>query len=821
MLNDFRYALRTLRQNPGFALVAIVSLALGIGANAAIFSAADAIILRPLNVPDPARLIEIRSQLRGEGAQLLNFTGVSYPDFEDLREKSQSYTGLFAFQFSPFGFTKEKGALPEAKYGTLVSGDFFRVLEVEPPLGRGFRRDEDEVVGKDAVVVLSHDFWVNEFAAAPDVLGRTIYLSGIDFKIIGVAPESFTGPNHYVRPLFYIPLAMGPRLQGDISQNARHQRDLRDLSVMGRLKPGISVRAAAAEARVIAAQLAQAYPGTNRTATMLADTEVRSRLKADTASSLLAGILLILAGLVLLIACGNVANLMLSRARGRAREIAVRLAIGAGRGRLIRQLLTESLVVAVLGGALGLLITGAWLDYRGGTIRIPGDVPVVIQPQIDPRVLLFTLLASLVSAVLFGLIPAIQSSRTDLVETLKLGRAGGGKRRRLFGRNSLVVAQVAGSVVLLILASQAYRGAAILLSQSPGYRTDHVLTASFDPTLVRYTPDQTREFYKRLLDEARMLNGVESAALSKGLPLLPWTYDRSRVTPEGFRLPPGTEAVSVFSISVSDGYFATLNMPIVRGRAFQPTDTASAPRVAVVNEQFARKYYPNQDPVGKRFRLGGNTGPMIEIVGLSKQSIYLIPGEPPQEYLYLPAAQEPRTGMTLLLHTTEDPGGLVAPLRQLVQRLDPAQPIVGVRTMQEVYDQRGTASVNMVTRSMAGMGVLGLTLALVGLYGLMTYSVGLRQREIGIRIAVGAKPAGVLRMVLRQGMTLAGTGIAIGLLLSVMASRALTVALRISSFNVPLLGLVVLVLLGMAALGAYIPARRASLLDPNIVLRQE
>jgi len=820
MLKDFRFALRTLRQNPGFALVAIISLALGIGVNAHIFSVADAIILRPLSVPHPGQLVAIRSQLNGEGTKILNTTAVSYPDFEDLRDKSRSYAGLSAFSFSEFGFATEKGALAEAKFGALVSGDFFQTLEAEPQLGRGFRRDEDKVPGRDAVVVLSHDLWVNKFGAAPDVLGRTIFLSGIDFKIVGVAPEWFTGPNFYVRPALYVPLAMGPRLSGDTSEKELKQRDRRDLSVMGRLKPGVSVAEAAAEARVIAAQLAQAYPATNRTSTILADTEVGSRLKTDPTSGMIAGILIILAGLVLLIACGNVANLMLSRARGRAREIAVRLAIGAGRGRLIRQLLTESLTVALLGGALGFFLAGLLID-RLGPVRIPGDVPVVIEPKLDPRVLLFTLLVSVVSAILFGLVPAIQSARTDLVETLKLGRAGGRKRRRLLGRNGLVVAQVAGSVLLLIIASQATRGAALLLSGSPGYRTDHVLTASFDPTLVRYTPDQTRAFYKRLLDESRMLNGVESAALSQGLPLLPWTYGRSRVAPEGFRLQPGTEALDVFSGSVSDGYFATLNMPIVRGREFQPTDTASTPRVVVVNEQFARKYYPNQDPIGKRLRLGGSTGPMIEIVGLSKQSIYLIPGEPPQEYLYLPAAQEPRTGMTLLLHTTADPGDLVAPLRQLVQRLDPALPIVGVRTMQEVYDQRGKANVNMLTHSLTAMGLLGLVLALVGLYGLMTYSVGLQQREIGIRIAIGANPGGVLSMVLRQGMMLAGTGVVIGLLLSLMVSKALTAGLGVASFNVPLLVLVVLGLLVMAGLGAYFPARRASLLDPNIVLRQE
>jgi predicted permease len=819
MLNDLRYALRMLRHNPGFALVAILSLALGIGANAAIFSLADALILRPLPVPHAGQLITIQSRVRGEGNSMLPLSDVSYPDFADLRDRNTSFAGLAAAQFAPLGFAAEKGALPEAKFSVLVSGNFFRVLDVRPQLGRDFLPEEDKVAGRDAVAVLSYDLWKNQFAADPGVLGRAIYLSGIEFKVVGVAPESFTGPYFYLRPALYVPLAMGPRLLGDIQQQTLQQRDLRHTIVQGRLKPGVSLREAAAEIQVIAAQLASAYPATNRNTTLLVDTELQVRLRQQPVSLLLSGFLLILAGLVLLIACGNVVNLMLSRARARSREMALRLAIGASRGRLVRQLFAESLVVALAGGAAGLLIATSYID-RFGTYRLAGDVPVVIELHLDPRLLLFTLAASLVSAVLFGLAPALQSGKTDLVRSLKLGKADDGKRRRFLGRNTLVIAQVAGSLVLLIFASQAYRGAAALLS-SPGFRTDHVLTASFNPSLVRYTPEQTQEFYKRLLDEARMLNGVESAALAQGLPLLPWTWSQSRVAPEGFRLPPGTETVTVPSVVVSDGYFAALDIPILKGREFARTDTPATPRVAIVNEQFARKYYPNQDAIGKRFRLEGKTGTLVEIVGLAKQSTYMIPGEPAVDYLYLASAQEPHQDLTLLLHTTAATGDFSAPLRDLVRKLDPAQPVVALRTMATVYDQRATATVGMLTHSMAGMGLLGLTLALVGLYGLMTYTVSLRQREIGIRMAIGAHPGGVLRMVLRQGLTLGGTGVLIGLALSLAASRALTVGLGVSSFNLPLVGLVAVGLLGIAALGAYIPARRASLLDPNVVLRQE
>jgi len=820
MLSDLRYALRTLRQNPGFALVAIVSLALGIGANAAIFSLADASLLRPLSVPHPSQLITVQSHMRGEGNSMLaSFLGLSYPDFTDLKDRSKSFAGLTGARFVPFGLAREKGALPQAKFGALVTADFFRVLDVHPALGRGFRPEEDQVAGRDAVVVLSYDLWKNEFAASPGILGKTIYLNGIDFTVVGVAPEEFTGPDVFVRPALYAPLAMGPRLTGDTQERMLRQRGDRSLEIKGRLKPGVSLGQAAAEAQVIAQQLAQSYPDTNRNTSLAVDTDVQGRMKQQPSNLASMGFMLVLAGIVLLIACGNVMNLMLSRARARSREIAVRLALGAGRGRLLRQLLVESLVIAVLGGAAGLLVTQAGVGFLS-QIRVPGDIPVVIDVRLDARVLLFAFFASVASAIVFGLVPAWQSTKTNLVKSLKLGKSDNGKRRFL-GRNALVIGQVAGSMVLLVFASQSYRGARILLSSPPGYRTDHVLTASFDPTLTRYTPAQTRQFYKQLLDKARLQNGVESAALTEGLPLLPWNWTMNQVIPEGFQLAPHTESVNVFGVAVTDGYFASLGVPLVEGRDFRAEDTADSPRVAIVNEQFARKYYPQQNPIGKRFRLQGRRGPMVQIVGLARQSTYLFPIEPPTEFLYVPLSQNPHSGMTLLLHTAGDPTGFAAPLRDLVRSLDAGQPIIGIRTMQEVFDQRGRDTLNLVIQSMAAMGILGLTLALVGLYGLMTYSVGLRQREIGIRMAVGADSAGVLRMVLKQGMVLGGSGVALGALLSLMANHVLTSGMGARSFSMPLLALVVIGLLAAAGLGAYVPARRASLLDPNIVLRQE
>jgi len=818
MIQDLRYALRTLRHNPGFALVAIISLALGIGANAAIFSLADFMLLRPLPVPKASEIIVVQSQFRGENlGGLTEYSPLSYPDFDDLRKKSHSFAGLTTSQYLQFGFATDKTALPQMKFGTLVSGNFFSVLGLRPELGRSFRPDEDEVPGRDAVVVLGHDLWTTEFASSPDVVGKTIFLNDLPFIVVGVAPESFRGPNVMIRADLYVPLAMGPTLGGGSQENELEMRGLRVLTVLGRLNPGVRVGQAAAEARVIGQQLAQTYPKTNTTCALVVETYRQAQMHQNSWRIVIVLFLLALAGVVLLIACANVMNLMLSRASARSREIALRLAMGAGRGRLIRQLLTESMVIAILGGALGLIVAQVGVGLSS-QIRVPSDIPYVIDVKLDPRVFLFALLVSVASAILFGLAPALKSTKLDLVSALKAGRAGDGKRR-LWGRNALVVAQVAGSLLLLVFATQAYRGASILLSSPAGFRTEHILLASFNPTLARDSMAQTMQFYRRLLDQARTLPHVKSVALSQAVPLLGGSP--MRLIPEGVQLPPGTEALSVFSNLVSDDYFSTIGVPLVEGREFQLTDREDSERVAIINEQFARKYYPNHNAIGKRLRLNSTDGPFVQIIGVAKQSKYVFPFEQPVEYLYLPLAQNPTAAMTLMLETEGPSAGVAGPLRDLVRSLDSRQPVYGMRSIEEVFDLRATKTISIMIQAIGGLGMLGLVLALVGLYGLMTYSVTLRQREIGIRMAIGADQATVVRMVLKQGMILAGIGVIIGLPLSLAAARPTAAMVGGHGFNLPLVALVTVALLGMAALGAYIPARRASRVDPNTVLRQE
>jgi len=460
--------------------------------------------------------------------------------------------------------------------------------------------------------------------------------------------------------------------------------------------------------------------------------------------------------------------------------------------------------------------------------RVPSDIPVVLDFGLDSRALLFVFLVSLASAILFGLAPALESTGPNLLTALKSGGVAPTKHHRFLGRNVLVIAQVAGSLLLLVFAVEIFRGASALLSSPLGFRSKNVLTAGFNPTLARDSMEQTKEFYRQLLDQARTLAGVKSAALSEAVPLIITAAQSqfaglrsTRVIPEGVQLPSGVEAISLLSNVVSEGYFRTMGVPIVQGRDFLPSDRADTRRVVIVNEQFVRNYYSNQDALGKRLRLIGSDAPFVEIVGVAKQSTYLNPIEPHQEYLYLPLAQNPTPAMTLMLETEGPPAEEAGLLRDLVRRLDPNQPIYAVRTMQEVYDLTVKQRMDIIREIIGSLGFLGLVLALVGLYGLMSYSVSLRHREIGIRMAIGADPATVVKMVLKQGMVLAGSGVAIGLLLSLAASK-LTAALPWGhGFDLPLIAPVTLSLLAMAALGVYLPARRASRVDPNTVLRQE
>jgi predicted permease len=811
MLNDLRYAIRTLRQNPGFALTAIVSIALGIGAAAAVFSLGDGLVLRPMPVPNPSQVVKLASRTPSG-----TFGDMSYRDFVDYRDKLQSFDGLVAYSLTPFGFARDSKAQSQMNYGFLVSGNFFRVMGTEPQLGRGFRPEEDQAPGRDAVVVLAHSFWETEFASDPTIIGRRIRLNALDFTVIGVAPESFTGMDLFSRPAFFVPAMMSPAMLTS-NRDLLTNRNTRMFSLKGRLKPGVSMQAGTAEASALAHSLEQSYPATNRAFGAAIRTELQARLDNDPATPLMMAMLFAIVVVALLIACANVANLLLSRGRARAREIAVRLAIGASRGRLVRQLMAESLVIALAGGALGLVVARFAIDL-GAKLPQAGDIPSQTAIALDARVLWFTLATSLATAILFGLAPALASTRSDLVPALKAGPSDQ-NRKRFLGRNALVTVQIAGAVVLLVAATQLFRGFGYLLSHSPGFGIDHRISMSLDPTLVRYTPRETEQYYRNLIQRVREMPGVKSATLSSSIPMNNW--GGAVVIPEGHQFPPGQQSATVWASTVDENYFQTMRIPMLYGRAFQATDSADSPRVAVVNELFAR-HYLGKNPIGKRIRMAEQGSPWMEIVGVTPTTKYVQMFEPPLDYVYIPFRQNPRGQMALIAESYGDPSLLAAPLRETVRAIDANVPVFGMRTMAEVIDQRAVRIMHFLNGLVASIGLLGLGLALVGLYAVVAYQVARRTREIGIRMALGADRPQVMQLILRQAAAMGLTGVIAGLGLSLLASRALSASVVATpSFDPLLVTLVPLGLLLTTLLAAAIPARRASRVDPIVALRQD
>jgi predicted permease len=817
MLNDFRYAFRALGHKPGFAATAIISVALAIGANAAIFSVADVVLLRPLPVRDASQVVSIRSVAPASAMSALanGGTSMSYADYVDIRDKNRSFDGLVAFHLMPAGLARDDKAQAQFRMGYGVSPNFFQVLGVEPSVGRPFSAEEGEIPGRDNVIVLAHDVWATEFGADPSVIGRGIHLNGREFVVVGIASKAFTGMDQFIRPAFFIPITIASRLRD--KEDLLHDRALRTVEVKGRLKPGVTLKAANAEISAIARSLESLYPATNRGFGASVRTEIQMRLDRVPIYGFIIGSLFTLVLIILSIACCNVANLMLSRGRLRAKEVAVRLAIGAGRFRLIRQFMVESLLIGLAGGGLGLLVAQAATDYFA-KIEVFSDAPVKVDYRLDERVLAFTFAASIASAILFGLIPAIRSTKTDLAPALKSCTMDYG-RKRIFGRRALVVGQIAGSMVLLIAGVDTYRSSAPMLTNR-GFRTDHILAMRFDTSVVGYTADRSRDFYDRLARQARALPGAKSAAFTYSIPLTSIVQQKT-VIPEGYEFPKGQKNVSLMANIVDGGYFDIVGVPILRGRNFTRADRADSPHVVIVNDAFSKTYLAG-DPIGKRIRLGDESGTWAEVVGLVPTGKYLSVAEPPTPYIYLPIDQNPEPRRTLLVESYGDPAALAAPVRELAHSIDPNVPLLWLRTMDDIF-QRGTVqAMNMVVTTLSSASVIGFILALAGLYAVVTYQVARRTREIGIRMALGAERLQVMRMILKEAAGMGAAGIGLGLLL--------TYALRgvISGGQGPPqpihAGVWVAVSAGLlltCLLAAGVPARNASRIDPQQTLRQE
>ncbi|MFN7943778.1 MAG: ABC transporter permease [Blastocatellia bacterium] len=810
---DLRYGVRMLLKHRGFTLVAVLTLALGIGANTAIFSLINTVLLRPLAVAQPELLARI--YLRGS-------QNTSFPNYRDLAAGNQVFAELAGHAIVPLNLGQ--GEARSRVWGELVTGNYFAALGVPAAVGRTFGTETDDAVGAHPVAVLSYGFWQRRFSGDPALIGRTIALNGQQFTVIGIMPRGFRGTWPLViAPEIWTPVTMQPALFP--GPNRLEDRGAEWFDVFGRLKPGISLAQAQAAVSLQTRQLAETWPEQNRG---LEQTEVLPLDAVRGASfmqavSVFAALLGVLVGLVLLIACANVANLLLARAASRQQEIAVRLTLGATRWRLLRQLLTESVLLAFVGGAAGCLLA-VWLMELVRVWQPPAQtpVPLEINPTLDVRMLVFTLLVSLIAGVIFGLAPAWQSARLSVLPWLKEGRGMlGGKAARFSLRNILVVTQVAVSLLLLICAGLFWRSLGQAQSVDPGFETEHVLTVALDLEPGGY--DQTRGnlFYQRALDQIERVPGVQSASLGEVIPL---TFSRISfaVAIEGQDTTSERFPV-VDSNRVGPRYFETMGIRLLGGREFTRQDTAASAPVAIINETMAQRFWPGQSPLGKRLRFpqGNNTfSPYYEIIGLVKDSKYGTLGETAKPFFYLAALQNFTRRTTLHIRTAGEPNALRNAVRESLAALDNSL-LIEVATMRENLLLAFLPA--RIAASLLGLlGLLGLSLALVGIYGVISYAVAQRTNEIGLRMALGARPLDMLWLVLRQGLKLTLLGIGLGAVAAFALTRFLTSFLVGVSPTDPLTFAALATLFCLVAmLACWIPARRATKVDPMIALRCE
>jgi macrolide transport system ATP-binding/permease protein len=809
LLHDVRYGLRQLLKHPVFTILAVVSLALGIGANIAIFSLVNAVLLRPLPVKESSRLVEVYGALHN-GA---DFTLQSYLNYKDYRDRNDVFSGLFVYRIVVSSLSHNGSN--ERVWGFLASGNYFDVLGVKPILGRAFLPEEDQTPGSHPVAVLSYPCWQKRFGADPAIVGRTILLNNHTFTVIGVAPKGFFGTEVAYAPEFWTPMTIAKIIEPE--SRYLDQRDSDNLFMIGRMKPGVTRAQVKAAMDAITLQLGKEYPAENEGRGIMLSAPGLFIPSIRDASITFAGVLMAIVGLVLLLACVNLANLQLARATGRRKEIAIRLAVGASRGRLVQQLLTEGVLLSLAGGALGLSLA-AGINKLVAGIKLPTDIALVFDLRLDWRVMLFALGLSILTGVVFSLLPALQSSKPALVPSLKDdAKLGGFRRSRL--RNSLVVAQVSLSLILLVCAGLIVRSLQAAQQMRPGFDTHNAVAISFDVGLQGYDETKGRAFQRQILERARAVPGVRSAALTSSLPLA-LNYNSAGVYLEG---QPATSASNLplcVPKSVSPGFFDTMGIPF-RGRDFAENEDKKESRVAVVDETFARKFFPGHDPIGKRFNFSGPKDPFWEIIGVAGNIKHNSLAETPQPSVFRPQFRDYDTVVTLVARTQGDPRSVIAALRKEFQAMDPTLPLYDIKTLTE-HMKIPLFPARMAANVLGSFGILALVLAAIGIYGVMSYVVAGRTREIGLRMALGAQLRHVRQLILGQGMILASIGLAIGLVIVFILARFLTSMLYGVSPTDPITFTAITFLLAAVALVAcYIPARRAARVDPMVALREE
>ncbi|MCP9495779.1 MAG: ABC transporter permease [Pyrinomonadaceae bacterium MAG19_C2-C3] len=816
---DLRYATRTLKANPAFVLIAVLSLALGIGANVGIFSIVNGLLLRPPGgVSAPERLVTLyTSDYSGP-----LYGSSSYPDYLEFRNQAKAFDNLAAHTIRPMSLSE--GGESERVLGSIVTGNYFDMLGVRASLGRTFTLAEDETPGAPPVALISRSLWQRRFNSDPSIIGRSVVLSNQPMTVIGVTPANFTGTIIGISPDVFVPVNMHAEMPNSPELN---NRGARSWLTLGRLKPGVSIEGAQAELNTVAVNLRAAYPeqwsnvrGEARRVTVLSERDARVPPQISSIAFGVAGLLMTVVALVLLIACANVANLLLARASVRRREIAIRIALGASRRRIIRQLLTESVLLALVSGIAGLLVA-LWTIDLLTAFKPPSPVPLALDFAPDFRVLMFALGLSILTGLIFGLAPALQATRADVVPALKDESLAAGQVYRWFGlRNLLVIAQVALSLVLLVGAGLFLRSLQNAQTIDPGFRTDNILVMTPEVEIHGYDEAKSREFYRQLLERTEGLPGVQSATLSEVVPL-GFQSQRSGIYIEGYERQAGEDR-EVDTTTVGTRYFETLDISLLLGRDFTGQDRDGAPRVGIVNETFARRYYgANANPIGKRISVSGAEGPFIEIVGVVRDSKYNTLGESSLPYFYLPHLQNFSNEMTLFVRTVGEPQASLAAVRNEIRLLDKNLPVSNAQTLNEYMS--GALLLPRVGAWMLGiLGALALLLVAVGLFGVMSFTVARRTREIGIRIALGAQQVDVIKLVLIEGLLLVGGGVALGLVVAVLLTRVLVSLLYgVSPVDFITFAGVVVMLFVVAALAGYVPARRATKVDPMVALRYE
>lgn len=816
--HDLRYGIRLMFKNPGFTLVAVLSLALGVGANTAIFSVANTLMLKPLpGIKNPDGLVWVFSTMRG-GSKVIS---TSYPNYTDYKQQNDVFSGLAAFSGLPLSL--KAGDTPEVLAGQIVSGNYFDVLGVVPSAGRAFLPEEDQK-GAPAVAVISHGLWKRRFGSNPNVVGQYVTINGLDFNIIGVAPEGFTGVEVGSTPDIWVPLSLQTQLalpaEGNLpksQQDSLTDRGFSWLNMIGRLKPGTNLQQAEAQIKTIASRLEQEHRDANKdigAAVYSANSGLDPRESQEMLP--IAAILLAIMGLVLLIVCTNLANLLLARSSLRQREIGIRMALGAGRGLLIRQLLTESLVIALTGGALGLAL-GFWTSHL---ILAYASVPIA--PQIDLRILVFTLIVSLFTVLAFGLVPALQSSRTDLVAVIKDEAATAGKGyKKSRVRNLLIIAQVTLSLILLICAGFFLRSVSKAQNVDLGFDANNVLLVPVDLGLQSYSEPKGKAFYQTLVDNLQTLPNVQSVSLAEHIPLDQSSFSQANVTLEGHEDIPVTDDTYLAAMNtVGLNYFQTLGLTFLRGRDFNAQDSSSAPGVIVVNETLAKRFWPNEDPIGKRLKIG-ESKTYQTVIGVVKNGTYRNVGENPRPYIYQPVSQNYVQKMTVMIRTAGDPNQIVTSVRDRIHTLDINMPLTDIKLLSE-HVRQSFLPLQMTAYLLGGFGLLALVLAAIGVYGVTAYSVSQRTHEVGIRMALGAKPRDVLRLVIGEGMMIVFIGIVIGLLLGFGLTTLLArLVYGANGSDLLVLLLIPMTLALVAFLACYLPARRAARVDPMVALRYQ